>query len=216
MKNNYSVTSSVIADESNENPYTKVKNLYQLLQASAVTSSGITTYPYGDPYAGRYTSYKQLLQIAETKASLISGIPGITPDSVVLLHFDEHVDNIEWFWAVTAAGYLPAISTPFTNDLDQRRKHINNLYNVLRDPVILTPQRLVPEFLGIERLNIHPIDFLTSSDLDSLAVQKSREKSGDEKAALMLTSGSTGLSKAVCIDTNRFLIASKGRAGITD
>ena len=212
LRKNVSATSRVVADAYKETPFKEIRNLYQLLQASAATSSGITTHSSGDPFTGRYTSYKQLLQIAETKARLICGIPGITPDSVILLHFDEHLDNIEWFWAVTASGHLPAISTPFTNDLNQRRKHINNLYNVLQNPIVLTLERLVPEFLAIERLNIHPVDILASSDMNSLALQKSKRKSADDKAALMLTSGSTGLSKAVCIRHQQILDCVKGKS----
>ena len=39
-------------------------------------------------------SLKQLLQTTEMNASLLFGVLGITPDSVLLLHFDEHLDTL--------------------------------------------------------------------------------------------------------------------------
>ena len=201
--------------ESNENyesqPISKVKNIYQLLQAAANTCSGITTYPSGSLSLGTYTSYADLLQGAENDACSIHAIHGIASDSVVLLHFDEHLDSMRWFWAVMAAGYLPAISTPLTNHLDQRRRHLRNLQTVLHNPIILTPQRLVSEFSVIDDLNVHSIESLIPCTREYTNFLEATNKGGEETAVLMLTSGSTGLSKAVCIRHEQILSSVHGK-----
>ena len=192
-------------------PMSKAKNLYQLLQAAATTRRGITTYSPGDVSAGIYTSYTDLLQVAEVNACLIQAIPDINPDSVVLLHFDDQLDSIIWFWAAITAGYLPAISTPLTNHLDQRRKHLKNLQTVLRFPIILTRRRLVPEFSGIDGLIVHSVESLTLCNIQSAGFPEATRKGEEETAVLMLTSGSTGLSKAVCIRHQQILSSVNGK-----
>ena len=192
-------------------PMSKAKNMYQLLQAAATTRSGITTYSPGNLSSGIYTSYTELLQVAEANACLIQAIHEITPDSVVLLHFDNQLDSITWFWAVITAGYLPAISTPLSNHLDQRRKHIRNLQTVLHDPIILTPERLLSEFSGIRDLLVHSIESLTLRNRRFAGFLEATNKGDEETAVLMLTSGSTGLSKAVCIRHQQILSSVNGK-----
>ena len=192
-------------------PLSKAKNMYQLLQAAATTRSGITTYSPGNLSSAIYTSYAELLQVAEANACLIQAIHEITPDSVVLLHFDNQLDSITWFWAVVTAGYLPASSTPLSNHLDQRRKHIRNLQTVLHDPIILTPHRLVSEFSGIHDLVVHSIESLTRRNRRCAGFLEATNKGGEETAVLMLTSGSTGLSKAVCIRHQQILSSVNGK-----
>jgi len=56
------------------------------------------------------------------------------------------------------------MSTPFTNDVSQRRRHLLHLQMTLDDPIILTQTRLFPEFLGIQGLRLQ-----ATEDLESVA-----------------------------------------------
>ena len=78
----------------------------------------------------------------------------------MLLHFDRHSDNLDWFWATVVAGYLPALSTPLVNDLDQRRKHLAQLHSVLDDPTVLTTYALIAEFSECPRLRVRTVESL--------------------------------------------------------
>lgn len=193
------------------------RNLTQLLQKAAANtaSNGLSIYsPGGVAQVGLRLSYGALLSSATVKASLLGQIDSIEDDSVVLLHFDNHQDSIEWFWAVTIAGVLPAISTPFTHDVEARKKHLMHLQNVLKNPVILTSERLVPEFLGIEGLNIHTIESVVAGQKEGLIpiLPRGPLKKGNDIAALMLTSGSTGHAKAVALIHTQMLTSISGKS----
>ncbi|MCJ1461651.1 hypothetical protein MMC07_000248 [Pseudocyphellaria aurata] len=139
------------------------ENLLQLLEAAAETSSGITTYAPGRSLrSSTRLTYQEILDQAHKDAPLIHHISGISSESKVLLHFDEHSQNIRWLWAVIAAGYLPAVSTPFVNDHAQRRKHLVHVNQLLQGPIILTSAKLVPEFLGLEGLNVLSVESLST------------------------------------------------------
>ena len=192
-------------------------NLYHLLKiASTSPDAGITIYPPGTatkPGASRRTTYSELFRRARLNARLIHQIKGISPDSVVLLHFDNHSDSIEWFWATVIAGYLPAISPPFVSDPDQRRKHLTHLHDLLHQPIILSSKRLFPEFLGLEHLNLHAVDSLVQQNGYNHAIARDgSDKDPEDPAVLMLTSGSTGSAKAVTLRHGQLLGAVEGKS----
>ena len=138
-------------------------DLVHFLREAALTHNGIIIYPPAQNLASSIQlSYGQLLLEAKTKAGLLRQIEAITGDSVILLHFDNHKDNIEWFWATAAAGFLPALSTPLPLDTKQREKHLSHLHTLLKDPIILTNERLVKEFTGLNRLAVIPVERLSS------------------------------------------------------
>ncbi|KUJ06386.1 putative non-ribosomal peptide synthase-like protein [Mollisia scopiformis] len=195
----------------------KPKNLFQLLQkaAAGTAGNGISIYsPGGIAQVGLRLSYVDLLTSSSLKAGLLSQIDGIKDDSVVLLHFDNHRDGIEWFWAVSIAGYIPAISTPFTHDVEARKKHLIHLQTVLKNPIILTSEHLVPEFLDLECLSIRTIESIQAGKNEGIVpiLNRGLLKKGDDIAALMLTSGSTGHAKAVTLRHNQMLTSVSGKS----
>lgn len=105
-------------------------------------------------------------------------------------------------------GYLPTISTPLINNLDQLRKH---LQTVLYDRIILTPHRLVSDFLSVGDLNVHSSESLTISNRRCAGFPEATNKGEEETAVLMLTSGSTGLSNYVCIRHHQILSSVNGK-----
>ncbi|KAL8829806.1 MAG: hypothetical protein Q9191_001809 [Dirinaria sp. TL-2023a] len=198
----------------------KPKNLYQLLAKAARDSAdrGILYYSPGNVDRVDATiSYSELLRIAHKHAALLPPIKGVDT-SIVLLHFDNHRDGIEWFWSAITAGYTPVISTPFTNDLEQRKKHISHLQTLLKDPLILTTEKLVPDFLGMEGLKLETIEKIRkgSSVTDGVSrhdpTTAGSSKHPEAVAVLMLTSGSTGNAKAVCLRHGQLLLSIQGKS----
>ena len=263
---------------------TNPTNLYQLLEnaASDPSTTGLTIYTPGNTsHLGRRITYSSLLDSAKSNARLLNQDNQLKPSSPVLLHFAQHWDNFEWFWAVVVAGHVPVISTPLTNDSEQRKRHLAHLQTLLNDPLILTIDALVPEFANVENLRIQTVEALrtktmesnlrssetngglremlnapnearlekfldkmpqetivaleevtTSSDEEMASGSSDSEheeqhstapaaapttypgasKKETELAALMLTSGSTGNAKAVCLRHGQILAALRGKS----
>ena len=190
-------------------------NLLELLERAAAGSeeNGISAYSPGNiTEPAKRLSYNELLHLAQANAPILHHIPGVTDGTVFLLHFDNHLDGFEWLWSVIAAGHLPAISTPMTNDIGQRKKHLLHLEALLHHPVIITRDRLVSDFADLgDKLHIRTIEDLQSRN-GFHNMEKPRQKAGDEIAALMLTSGSTGNAKAVELRHGQILQAVRGKS----
>ncbi|RYP66278.1 hypothetical protein DL770_008837 [Monosporascus sp. CRB-9-2] len=189
-------------------PLESVENLSQLLARASTSDSGLIYYAAGQQSLnGVSVTYRQLLEDATQKARLLQGLGNITPSSIVLLHFNSQYETIQWFWAATLAGVVPAISTPFVNDHSQRKKHLLHLQSLLNGPVVLTTKQLVPEFLEVDGLDIHAVESLSSEGPVAPV-----EKKENDTAVLMLTSGSTGSAKAVPLRHGQMLRAVRGKS----
>ena len=128
-------------------------NLPEILEQTVELGGdkGISVYLPGNTHVvGQHLSYNELRQLATSNVSALNHIPRVQADTVFLLHFDGYLDGFEWLWSVLAAGYLPAISTPFTNDIEQRKKHLMHLRTLLHNPVIVTREYLISEFVGLD------------------------------------------------------------------
>ena len=203
-------------------------NLYTILEDAASSRAGVLVYPPGDTRTPSQLAYNELLVSAKHKARLLHDFAAAADKSIILLHFDNHLDMIEWFWATVVAGFLPAISTPLVNDLGQRKKHLLHLNSTLHDPLILTTARLKSQFVDIEQLRLHAIEQLQNEynfkngvcdPFDYSTKPAEREKlfrgayaQPEDLAVLMLTSGSTGYAKAVCLRHGQMIKAVKGKA----
>ena len=218
------------------------QNLLQLLERAANESPehGLSFYAPGKVDAvGKRLTYDGLFELAKKNSQAVRQMKGIAPGSVVLLHFNNHSDNIEWLWSVIAAGYVPAISTPMTNDSEARKRHLNHLQQVLDNPVVLTSDALRPEFASVDGLNIQTMEeirllsddySLTSSENEESGASSDAEsdysfnnssaassrngfsKQKNDVAILMLTSGSSGNAKAVCLRHGQILQAIDGKS----
>ena len=244
--------------KSTENMTASPRNLYEVLEgaASEPGDKGILIYGPGKLQSeATRLSYRDLFRQAQTNSILVHRLQDTKTQSNVVLHFNTHLDNIVWFWSIVVAGYVPVISTPFTNDIEQRKKHILHLDTLLNHPIWITKQDLLSEFLEIRNIRISTVEQLrstkpsiesvagegvsvssgtsspsqqkplplndacglptTSQHLDSNVGQDQRSgplKEGNDLAALMLTSGSSGNSKAVCLRHGQILAAIAGKS----
>ncbi|KAK4160888.1 hypothetical protein QBC43DRAFT_358955 [Cladorrhinum sp. PSN259] len=203
-----------------------VKNILDVLVRAAQTSpdKGLSIYPHMQGQtksAPCRITYAHLLQEAVALSRVVGRIPGATAGTIILLHLDTHMHNALWLWATIAAGLVPAISTPFTNDLEQRRNHLAHLKGMLQDPIVITRKGLVPEFAVAQgSMRIFTIEDL-EENRDAPAGGDVRAnvdcpaafaKKHDDLFALMLTSGSTGHAKAVCLRHGQVITALLGKA----
>lgn len=221
-----------------------VTNLSQLLQHAASFDAGITIYPPGNVHDPLLLSYRELFLAATYKAALLRQSQITAEKEIILLHFDNHTDAIAWLWASVMGGYVPAISTPLPTEPGQRAKHLLHLHSTLDHPLVLTKKSLIPDFLGIEALDLHSVDeilnvpttscpatlprpawfswllpsisqFFSKTKLvegDPTTLLQGCQARSDDLAVLMLTSGSTGSAKAVCLTHGQILRAVKGKS----
>lgn len=201
-----------------------VTTLAGLLQKAAKESiGGILTYPPGtinDSSAATTLTYAELFTVAQANAaSLHSSLAsrGITLASgkIVLIHFESAVDAIPWFWSVILAGAVPAISAPsmLSNNVSERKKHLTHLYKTLDQPLCLTRRALLEPFAVQDaeaRIDILSVEELASAP--TAAAVPLPSPSVSDLAALMLTSGSSGNSKAVRLTHGQMLAAINGKA----
>ena len=189
-----------------------IKNLSQLLQhsAAAFPSKGITYLQNG--YT-RHMTYSDLLSLSESNATQVRKLAG-QGRPIFLIHFDNHWDNIVWFWSIVLAGYIPAMSTPLVSDHEQREKHLVHLHRLLDDPIVLTSNRFQGDLATSDpdlRLQLRPIEEFSDGVLESRQTCSPAVKSSDI-ATLMLTSGSTGHAKAVTLRHGQVVAALKGKS----
>ncbi|KAF2236497.1 thioesterase domain protein [Viridothelium virens] len=185
-----------------------------LYTAAVEKNRGLFLYPPGNIGNGNWMSYRELLRRAHNYSDLLQRIEGIRSRSIVLIHFHDHIDNIQWFWAAVIAGCVPTISTPFTSHGEQRQRHIEHLKTLLGHPICITRQSLLHEFEGGNDLNIRTVEEireLRSSDSQQHKVDPDIARSEDI-AMLMLTSGSTANAKAVCLTHAQVISAILGKS----
>lgn len=179
---------------------------------SAQPDLGLYIYGPGDTRKGQWLSYAELRRIARQNAARLRSVQGFGQDRITLLHFDNHRDNIIWFWSTAYAGSVPAMSTPFVNSPEARKAQIEHLHHLLEDPICLTRKDTISkDFEDGSPLRVQAIDELEEvadavEEYDMPAVRP------DNLALLMLTSGSTGNAKAVCLTHSNLLAAARGKA----
>ncbi|RAK78824.1 non-ribosomal peptide synthetase [Aspergillus fijiensis CBS 313.89] len=212
-----SCTAEVIVGETL--PPREATSLLELLQRAATTPAGITFYTAESAESGHWLSYQQLLDQACHDAHwLQTSVSNLQRETVFLLHFDTHEENIRWFWACTVAGYLPCIVPKFAVSTDRRIAQAEHILQLLDGPVVLTNGRMACAFQGIDTPRLYRVDqqsALTSKltiSSTSPPLPVNRNQRADDLGALMLTSGSTGFSKAVCLRQPQMLAAAAGKA----
>ncbi|KAJ5684589.1 uncharacterized protein N7477_000934 [Penicillium maclennaniae] len=185
-------------------------NLTLLLEAVAQEGSGhVICYPPQSTTEPKSYSYRQLLEDAQRASRALRYQPeDFRRGRVVLIHVDPHWENIVWFWAVTLAGCIPAMSTSLSNNSAARIWHLENLATTFKNPSCLTTAAKLSEFGGqdaktpiaLESLNMNRAP---NAELDNVY----RGAMPGDIAVLMLTSGSTSHAKAVILTHQQIFMA---------
>lgn len=195
--------------------------LQNLLQDRAIRGHGkLILYPLGNTTIPREHSYRELFLQAKQNSSILLLLPDFKLNHPTLIHLSDHWDNILWFWAVLFAGGLPVLSPSFSNIDSHRQKHLEGLSTLLQSPICLTRDTLLPMFDGGHTMKLHTVEAILGSRppkpnlaYDGTDMQQIPPKPSDT-AALMLTSGTTGSAKAVCLTHDQIFTAIQGKASV--
>lgn len=148
----------------------------------------------------RVTTYAELLAEAQrVQAGLIAA--GLTPGDKILLQLENTSDFLAGFWGCVLAGVVPApLTIPSSYELNngtlRKLRHAWTMFDrcpVLAGPASTPRLQAIAEPLGCEGLRVISIDDLRRS---APAAEPHAAKP-DDRALLLLTSGSSGAPKAV-------------------
>lgn len=204
-----------------ENDSTDFTNILEALRyAAAHTTEGILAYgaDVSTPSAARTFSYKDLLQLAVSNAAKLQQkvASKVQPGSVVIVHFDNALESVIWYWSVLLTGAIPCMAGPgmFSQDPVAQKKHLEHLYKTLDGPLCITSQSLLGPFglqAGDKRIETLTIEDIAADASCANGVATVFEPSSTDIAALMLTSGSSGNSKAVRLSHHQMLACCRGK-----
>lgn len=199
-----------------DNPIEHVKSILDVAAERHCIAS-VIAYPNGnvaDTASGRSLSYKELRDLAQSNAALLRQTLNLKQGCLVLLHFRDHLDNIVWFWSVVYADCIPVMSTPFTDNIEQRQKHLQHLHSLLKDPVCITSSASLGDFSGQDILKPSIVEQFLPRNSSEISQRYVSTSAVTDPAIIMLTSGSSGSAKAVCLSHKQILAAIKGKVSV--
>ncbi|MGC9441204.1 AMP-binding protein [Streptomyces sp. WG5] len=143
-------------------------------------------------------------ELRDDALRLLTGLRerGLRPGDKVVLLLERPRDFLTAFWAAVLGGLVPCPLAPLGADPERGAAQLRHVHTLLDDPLVITAGR----GHGLPR-----VEGLTVAGLDELRTDRIAEphdgaRPGDT-AVLVLTSGSTGNSKAVIL-THANLLAS--------
>jgi len=177
-----------------------------LLRAAAGhPNSGIYFVPSDATASAEFVTYPALLQEA---LRILGGLQARVRDNgtKIVLVLERPRDFITAFWACVLGGYSPVPLAPVKSDNERWTRHLAHVDGLLDQPLFVSTARLIQELplpgwsAALESLNTGT----------SAAHPHQGPRLGT--AILMLTSGSTGNSKAVVLSHRNLLASMTGRA----
>ena len=161
----------------------------------------------------QFLSYSELLARADR---LLGGLrqAGLRPGDKVIFQFMHNLDFLSAFWACVLGGFVPAPLAPSREGMNSAAEKLQNAWKILDARMVLTTRELAPRIralLGVLKLpeaQVECVEDLVASDASG--GWNSGESS--DLALVMLTSGSTGVPKAVMLSHRNLIRRSAGSA----
>ena len=198
-------------------------NLPDTLQA-ALRRAALQSPDKGVVYVDRegsemYQSYPALIEAAER---VLSGLRrrGLNPGDKVIFQFDRNEDFVPAFWGCILGGFIPVPVSiaPSYAEINTTVSKLGNAWQLLDHPIVFTCATLAPALRSLPDL-LHLEGFKVESLEDFRACEQDRNwhvSRPDDLAILLLTSGSTGIPKAVMQSHRSLLHRSAASAQMND
>ena len=127
------------------------------------------------------------------------------PGTKVVLLLEHAHDFICAYWACVLGGYLPCPLLPIRDDVERRSRSLQHVKTLLGEPLLVTTRALQEQLQLDEPAELETLR--TASPASWLY-----DAGSEEPATLMLTSGSTGSSKAVVLTHANLLASMRSKA----
>lgn len=194
-----------------------LNSLAGLLQntAKAFPASRLMIYGSGVTSMPAEISYNSLYVQAQQNADILRSLQGFNAGSPVLLRLDDHQDFLLWFWGVVLAGCIPVPLPPLSNVEEQRKKYIQHLSELFSAPICITRDELRSHFMqDNHNVKVYTIEYLRGQSPPEPLCHTCITSETNDLALLMMTSGSTGNPKAVCLSYTQMIAAVTGKASV--
>ncbi|WP_220040190.1 non-ribosomal peptide synthetase [Nonomuraea aridisoli] len=178
-----------------------------LLGAAALAPAERGVRHVDDDGSVRAQPYAELLDLA---CRLLGGLRrrGLAPGSQVALVLERPRDIIPAFWACVLGGYVPCPMAPLPGDPGRWAARLRHAGELLGDPLTVTDADTAPALPPLPRRRVALVEELGAGAPEPARPQASR----DGVALIMLTSGSSGASKAVPLTHGNLLASMAAKA----
>jgi acyl-CoA synthetase (AMP-forming)/AMP-acid ligase II len=190
-------------------------SLQDVLRDRAKADSGaVKCYSLGNTEVPLRVSYRDLYTQAQHNSDIIRRLPGSQDHHPIVLSLDTHVDTIIWFWFVLLADGVPVVLGP-SSDVSHNQDHVTGLAALLEHPICITTSDLKGAFDADHGICVYVVEHVQSLEMPpEKPDSRFQHQGGSATAVLMLTSGSTGTSKAVALSHRQILAAVTGKAAV--
>jgi acyl-CoA synthetase (AMP-forming)/AMP-acid ligase II len=169
-------------------------------------------------------NFQSYLELRETATKILTGLKqlGLKPKDQVILQLEQNQDFIEAFWACILGDFVPVplATAPIYEPDNSVAKKLHSAWQILAQPLVLTNEKLAAPIRNLAaQLKIENLKLATLNQLpSSTSTTDYHSAKPDERALMLLTSGSTGIPKTVKLSHQNILnsiAATSQMAGFT-
>ncbi|MER6303399.1 non-ribosomal peptide synthetase [Kitasatospora sp. NPDC001539] len=185
-----------------------------LRAAERQPSSGLRYCTGGSGAGHRDQSHVELLAGARR---MLTGLRahGLRPQDKIVLLLEDPAEFLTAFWAAQLGGFVPCPMAPQRGDRSRWAAQLEHVDALLDRPLVVTDAALAAELPPVEGLVVTTTDTLgrTADGHDGEPAGEPHRAAPEDVAVLVLTSGSTGNSKAVELSHANLLASMAGKNG---
>ncbi|MFJ2576601.1 alpha/beta fold hydrolase [Kitasatospora aureofaciens] len=162
----------------------------------------------GDDY--RDQNHVELLHAARR---VLAGLRarGLRPQDRIVLLLEDPAEFLAAFWAAQLGGFVPCPMAALRGDQDRWAAQLAHVDALLDKPLVITGEALAAELPPVDGLAVTTIGALYRTGAQP--AEEPHRAAPEDVAVLVLTSGSTGSSKAVRLSHANLLASMAGKNG---